>query len=231
MHPKVGKYPSQQDLGMRVVGMRVNRYDVASDTQEYLAYSKQYGRALASEDMLQQKGFDEFFNAGYALPATVIPAICRKVDAIKAWFERENTQYKFYSSSLLIVYEGDKEENDKLKQRMQQQHGERTSSPLDSLRFPFSNATAFHSPYHPLLGTSGGNHKGAQCAGAEPRVNVIMIDFSHVHGMDECDKSSAPPSTAEPTASVEQMLSVTRDDDYIFGLNMLSKFLQHRYDT
>lgn len=130
---EIGKYPQQEEFCFRIVGMRM--YDPShadADSKGFRYFGKEYGRSLTTRDKLLE-AFRIFFSAGMepesptAAPltngSTTLPSngtasvserirtrsvsnVVMQLRAIRRWFE-ENTTFRFYASSLLIVYEGD----------------------------------------------------------------------------------------------------------------------------
>lgn len=86
-------------LGIRLCGMQVYQADIGA----YLWKDKYYGRQL-SEDGLKQC-LRLFFHNGYTLRTFVIDAIIKKLKDLREAVEKQ-TSFRFYSTSLLIAYEG-----------------------------------------------------------------------------------------------------------------------------
>mmetsp|Transcript_2086 Transcript_2086/g.2957 ORF Transcript_2086/g.2957 Transcript_2086/m.2957 type:complete len:443 (+) Transcript_2086:101-1429(+) len=115
------KYPQQELFGMRLVGMRI--YDPAhpeADNAGFRTFDKHYGRSLKTrEDVLS--AFGTFFQGSdrsseqqqqnetdttRQLRVRAMSQLRTQLHIISRWFE-ENKAFAFYSSSLLIVFEGD----------------------------------------------------------------------------------------------------------------------------
>jgi Inositol polyphosphate kinase len=86
------------------VGMRV--YDPSVDL-EYRCYTKAYGRELETKDMLKE-AFRKYFSAASGRCWSKFLAQLRP---IQRWFE-DNDCFAFYSSSILLVYEGEGNDSD-----------------------------------------------------------------------------------------------------------------------
>ena len=95
------KYPYQVDLGFRIVGMRT--YHKPSRT--FATKDKKWGRTL-TPDTVMEDGFGDFFNDGTTRRVDVIRQFYRQLMEVIACFEKQ-TEYQFYASSLLFVYDGD----------------------------------------------------------------------------------------------------------------------------
>jgi Inositol polyphosphate kinase len=108
------KYPQQETFGFRIVGKRIYipSHKDAGDNG-FVFYPKQVGLSLGSYEGLKE-AFVTFFglenlDASF-LPARLktITSILLKLRSLQHWF-RDNKQFCFYASSLLIAYEGDQE--------------------------------------------------------------------------------------------------------------------------
>ncbi|TRZ00905.1 hypothetical protein DNTS_001088 [Danionella cerebrum] len=86
-------------LGVRVCGMQVYQMD----TGHYLCRNKYYGRSLSIEGFRQ--ALFQFMHNGAHLRKDLFEPVLRKLCCLKAVLERQ-ASYRFYSSSLLIIYEG-----------------------------------------------------------------------------------------------------------------------------
>ncbi|KAB5537135.1 hypothetical protein PHYPO_G00115400 [Pangasianodon hypophthalmus] len=86
-------------LGVRVCGMQVYQMD----TGHYLCRNKYYGRGLSIEGF--RHALYQFMHNGADLRRDLFEPILSKLRSLKAVLERQ-ASYRFYSSSLLIIYEG-----------------------------------------------------------------------------------------------------------------------------
>ncbi|XP_072522322.1 inositol hexakisphosphate kinase 1 [Salminus brasiliensis] len=86
-------------LGVRVCGMQVYQMD----TGHYLCRNKYYGRGLSIEGF--RHALYQFMHNGAQLRKDLFEPILSKLRSLKAVLERQ-ASYRFYSSSLLIIYEG-----------------------------------------------------------------------------------------------------------------------------
>lgn len=105
------KYPSQSEIGFRIVGMRV--YDPSCGSDDgYRYWNKSFGVSLTKREEVSD-ALMVFFNCkrngGDVLYAKLIlEEMVTELTKIKAWFEM-NTTLAFYASSILVVYEGSNE--------------------------------------------------------------------------------------------------------------------------
>ncbi|XP_057378411.1 inositol hexakisphosphate kinase 1-like [Daphnia carinata] len=86
-------------LGLRLCGMKV--YEATSD--KFFVQDKYFGRRLDADGL--RKALVQFFASGGARRAGIIGAILERLRLLRKAIEQQDT-FRFYSSSLLIVYEG-----------------------------------------------------------------------------------------------------------------------------
>lgn len=101
---ELAKYPAQAVLGFRIVGMRV--YCANSGT--YRQFDRSYGRQLDADRVVD--GLREFLDPGpgHSLRLDVAHQLVSRVQSLIAFFERHQLDVRFYASSILIVYDGRK---------------------------------------------------------------------------------------------------------------------------
>ncbi|CAH0585583.1 unnamed protein product [Chrysodeixis includens] len=87
-------------LGVRLCGMQV----YIPETGACVRRDKYWGRALSESGL--REALRDFFAAGAGLRAHVVRRVLRDLDALRRAIAKQ-TSYRFYSCSLLIVYEGD----------------------------------------------------------------------------------------------------------------------------
>lgn len=94
------KYPWSQQLGFRILGMRV--FDQCE--QKYHVYGKDYGLKQTPDTILE--AFQTFLGMTRQQPNSpkFLPDLLLQLEHIRQWFEAQRV-YAFYSSSLLIAYE------------------------------------------------------------------------------------------------------------------------------
>uniref|UniRef100_A0A8C7ZNT6 Kinase n=1 Tax=Oryzias sinensis TaxID=183150 RepID=A0A8C7ZNT6_9TELE len=85
-------------LGVRVCGMQVYQ----PSTGHYLCRNKYYGRGLSSDGFRQ--ALYQYLHNGRCLRRDLFQPILSKLRRLKAVLEKQ-ASYRFYSSSLLIIYE------------------------------------------------------------------------------------------------------------------------------
>ncbi|XP_068633310.1 inositol hexakisphosphate kinase 2 isoform X2 [Battus philenor] len=87
-------------LGVRLCGMQM----WMAGTGVCVRRDKYWGRALSEAGL--REALRDFFAAGGGLRARVVRRVLRGLDALRRAVAKQ-TRYRFYSCSLLIVYEGD----------------------------------------------------------------------------------------------------------------------------
>nr|XP_028589882.1 inositol hexakisphosphate kinase 3 isoform X1 [Podarcis muralis]XP_028589883.1 inositol hexakisphosphate kinase 3 isoform X1 [Podarcis muralis]XP_028589884.1 inositol hexakisphosphate kinase 3 isoform X1 [Podarcis muralis]XP_028589886.1 inositol hexakisphosphate kinase 3 isoform X1 [Podarcis muralis] len=86
-------------LGARICGMQVYQ----ADTVQYLCKDKYYGRKLSPDGFRQ--ALLQFLHNGNRLRTDLVEPIVSQLKALLSIIKKQNS-YRFYSSSLLINYEG-----------------------------------------------------------------------------------------------------------------------------
>lgn len=86
-------------LGVRLCGMQVYQ----ADASHYIKRDKYWGRELNEEGF--KAALYSFFHNGYRLRTLVIEKVVSRLEQLRRAIERQSS-YRFYSCSLLVVYEG-----------------------------------------------------------------------------------------------------------------------------
>ncbi|KOX74669.1 Inositol hexakisphosphate kinase 2 [Melipona quadrifasciata] len=86
-------------LGVRLCGMQVYQ----TNTNHYVKKDKYWGRKLDEEGF--KAALYRFFHNGFCLRTLVIEKVVSRLEQLRRAIERQSN-YRFYSCSLLVVYEG-----------------------------------------------------------------------------------------------------------------------------
>ncbi|XP_061473704.1 inositol hexakisphosphate kinase 1 [Rhineura floridana] len=138
-------------LGVRVCGMQVYQLN----TGHYLCRNKYYGRGLSIEGF--RNALYQYLHNGIELRKDLFEPILSKLQSLKAVLERQ-ASYRFYSSSLLIIYDG----KDTRSETYMERRAEMRLKQVD-LSLPESLQDA----------------SSTESVTFQPKVDVRMIDFAH----------------------------------------------------
>ncbi|KAL4655807.1 inositol hexakisphosphate kinase 2-like [Arapaima gigas] len=177
-------------IGVRLCGMQVYQ----SDSGQLMFMNKYHGRKLTLAGF--KEALFQFFHTGRRLRRELLSPVLRRLRDMQAALEACES-YRFYSSSLLIIYDGES----KRARRPQLRNGEEgeedelseeeDEEDHSALTFPCSGA-----------GASG----GASGSEGSPMVDVRMIDFAH---------------TTCRHYGEDSVVHEGQDSGYIFGLQNL----------
>lgn len=92
------KFPAQETIGFRIIGMRVFRQT------DYVYFNKEFGRSVTLDTSLG--ALREFFLDGSGIRDDVITTLIGQLHQYREWVESQKS-FKLFATSLLIVYEGD----------------------------------------------------------------------------------------------------------------------------
>lgn len=95
---ETSKYPWSQQIGFRILGMRV--FDTTE--HKYRIYGKDYGLRQTPDTVLE--AFRTFLGASQEWSPPFLPELLLQLEDIRSWFETQRL-YAFYSSSLLLMYD------------------------------------------------------------------------------------------------------------------------------
>ncbi|MGH0137775.1 UNVERIFIED_CONTAM: hypothetical protein FKN15_064481 [Acipenser sinensis] len=193
-------------------GWRVQVYPVKvyqMDTGHYLCRNKYYGRGLSNEGF--QMALYQFMHNGNQLRRDLFQPILGKLRNLVAVLEKQ-ASYRFYSSSLLIIYDG-KQPGAEPGHKPAEPPGLDPSLPTQSPAQPPSDPT----PLQPDSHTTPGQPAPAPLPAPQhsacppPKVDVRMIDFAH--------------STFKGFRD-DQTVHDGPDRGYVFGLQSLISILE-----
>lgn len=169
-----------------------------SDTGQLMFMSKFQGRRLTLPDF--KEALFQFFHSGRRLQRELLSPVLRKLRDMQAALEACES-YRFYSSSLLIIYDGataplrhavhQQPENGRMhhddedREDVEEQENE-TEPEMDEAEEAGQLEGAFSFAYGSSPSSEGGGGKSGECqvhggsgGSSEPMVDVRMIDFAH----------------------------------------------------
>lgn len=186
-------------LGVRVCGMQVYQLN----TGHYLCRNKYYGRGLSTEGF--REALHQYLHNGKTLRRDLFEPILNKLRSLKAVLERQ-ASYRFYSSSLLIIYEGKETQDSSWAQR------EPHCCPAPADTGPARRDTDTPPPTQPPPTKPPDS---APSPATAPLVDVRMIDFAH--------------STFKGFRG-DTAVHDGPDRGYVFGLESLVRILENLRD-
>lgn len=185
-----------------------------SDTGQLMFMNKYHGRKLNLTGF--KESLFQFFHSGRRLRRELLSPVLRRLRDMKAALE-DCESYRFYSSSLLIIYDGaahrkhtrrrtedglseeeeeDEEEDEECELQNEGEEEEGEEEVAGALGFPHSPSTSSEAS---SSSSSGG-------AALSPMVDVRMIDFAH---------------TTCKHYDEDSVVHEGQDSGYIFGLQNL----------
>ncbi|XP_065810706.1 inositol hexakisphosphate kinase 2-like [Labrus bergylta] len=174
-------------LGVCLSGMQVYQ----SDTGQLMFMSKFHGRRLTRQDF--KEALFQFFHSGRRLRRELLSPVLHRLRDMQAALQACES-YRFYSSSLLIIYDGahrkhtrqhnedslseEEEEEEDEEVEVEPEKEEEVDDVADALGFPHSPSVSSD-----VSSSSGGSGVSqARLSHLDPRsaeVDVRMIDFAH----------------------------------------------------
>ncbi|XP_014892962.1 inositol hexakisphosphate kinase 2-like [Poecilia latipinna] len=167
-------------IGVRLCGMQVYQ----SDSGQIMFMNKYHGRKLTLAGF--KEALYQFFHNGRRLRHELLSPVLRRLREMQAALEACES-YRFYSSSLLIIYDGDPPRTPARPRHRGGEEGDE-DEPSDeeeeegeeegAFGFPRSSST---SAAGGLSGGGGSSSRSSHGAGeaSSPEVDVRMIDFAH----------------------------------------------------
>lgn len=170
--------------GVRICGMQV--FDCRTDS--FVFQDKYYGRKVSPGDF--PEALSRFFHNGERLLVHHVPVILEKVFRL-ARIIHQLRGYRFYASSLLFIYDGDCETQEKLEREFEVRIRKGTAGFSPGLRSSAESSPALNAvdnPTRPLSSASSSSvpHSSSVPSSAPPHrrrrrgeINIRIIDFAH----------------------------------------------------
>lgn len=188
-------------IGVRLGGMQVYQ----SDTGQLMFMNKYHGLKLTPSGF--KEALFQFFHSGRRLRHELLSPVLRRLRDMKATLE-DCESYRFFSSSLLIIYDGaaHRSHTRQCTEDTQSEEGEEAPVPSEEELDIEAEAPCFtHSPSPSCE---------AGCSSC-PSVDVRMIDFAHTTCKHYGDES---------------VIHEGQDSGYIFGLQNLITIISELED-
>ncbi|XP_029539517.1 inositol hexakisphosphate kinase 2-like [Oncorhynchus nerka] len=191
-------------IGVRLCGMQVYQ----SDSGQLMFMDKYIGRKLTLSGF--KEALFQFFHDGRRLRRELLSPVLRRLREMQAALESCES-YRFYSSSLLIIYDGEPPCTHAHRAPEDGLSEEEVEEDEEAGAFGFSRSSS---------GSAGGGCLAARSdTGPDPAVDVRMIDFAH---------------TTCPDFVEDSVVHEGQDSGYIFGLQnliaIISKLEDHSTD-
>ncbi|ERL86787.1 inositol hexakisphosphate kinase 1 isoform X1 [Dendroctonus ponderosae] len=214
-------------LGVRLCGMQVYQ----TGTDKYHKKDKYWGREL-NEDGLRD-ALCRFFNNGSGLRVFVIRNVLAKLQQLRSIIEKQSC-YRFYSCSLLIVYEGSGAYNHSMDFQVLEcgfapDDSKRVNEPLKQSNFvPISEDTVFlDSPPGPSITSSSPRSMDSWMAFSNSSSDEGSLSNPTSSSSNESSDGEAAPSQRAKNrlrlANLEALDDSTEDEELIPQLAARSK--------
>jgi 1D-myo-inositol-tetrakisphosphate 5-kinase/inositol-polyphosphate multikinase len=105
---EIAKFDKQEELAIRVSGARM-----WCRKQSELVYLIQEDLAHVTPDTFQDEIIGRFLFDGKSYRKKTGILLHKKLEQLRRWFEEENDQYRFFGSSVLMLYDADAPDGDR----------------------------------------------------------------------------------------------------------------------
>jgi len=190
---------TSRKLGFRMCGMRVWQ-DGA-----YVIKDKPWGATISGKESMS-RAIKLYLDNGNGPRFDLIKYFLPVLHNLLSWF-KEQALFRFYSSSLLFIYEGDPEPGLEENKRMGSRKDTKRDSGSDEEEGGGQGSSNDSQPQHLSLRASAILTESHVSSG---RPIVKMIDFAHAHPIPDSPPGSPP----------------LRDESYITGLSELIQILE-----
>jgi hypothetical protein len=159
------KYTYQKVIGFRITGFKV--FNMVQ--HKYYFVDKVFGRSLVPDTV--KAGLAFFFFDGVSIRRDVIVSVIDQLEKLHVWIKSQ-TQYQFYCSSILIVYDARCDDGN---EQVPPQKMTCLTDFLDHCRKETCNSDSLRRQSQLSISSFQGKND---------KVHVKLIDFAHVHAKD-----------------------------------------------
>jgi len=179
-------------------------------------------------------GLGYYFNIKHGLRKDAIQVILDKLREIEQWFLTQR-QFSFYASSLLLVYEGDTQQNDLFPSCNRCQSVEcKCSTSMKSLSTDFSdNASSEATDSTDLASTDTDLTSTDTAMSSQTDGSSLTASSSNVSVNTASTSGTSPLNSHHPVIADVKMIDFThvfhvteQDDNYLYGLQNLIANMQ-----
>lgn len=189
--------------GVRICGMQV--YDCVSGS--YIFQDKYFGRKVSSDEF--PHALSKFFHNGQRLLLHHVPVILEKLYRL-ARIIRRLEGYRFYASSLLFIYDGDCETQNRLEAEFEARVQRGTAGLSPGMRMSLENSPALHAVDAAAAAAAvakGGNVPAAGPASGTPLL-APLPGPAPAPGLGTSPSTTPAPTSTSTPASLPHSFSV-----------------------
>lgn len=212
---------TSRTLGVRLCGMQV--YKPCLD--QYMFQDKYYGRKVQTADF--PNVLASFLHDGQKLLVYHIPSMLRKLYRL-ASLVKKLRRYRFYASSLLLIYDGKLDVQEAYEQCMPEHSAADTEVRGRQGSYLSRESST-------LTGSNSGDGKSRNTSMQDleqlrknvarkkraGQVTIRLIDFAHCTTGDDYKRDSSDPTDARPLASFPSTHPELPDTGFLLGLQSL----------
>lgn len=219
---------TSRTLGVRLCGMQV--YKPCLD--QYMFQDKYYGRQVATPEF--PNVLASFLHDGQRLLVVHIPSMLRKLYRLASLVCRLR-RYRFYASSLLLIYDGDEEVQQAYEHSIHETRphhtdarpavGQPQKSQTATDMFAEKDRTASQN-----LSEAEQHKKDLSKKKRAGQVTIRLIDFAHCTTGDDYKRSENDPEDSRPLATFPSTHPELPDTGFLLGLQSLCLALETIWD-
>lgn len=225
---------TSRTLGVRLCGMQV--YKPCLD--QYMFQDKYYGRQVSTPEF--PNVLASFLHDGQKLLVYHIPSMLRKLYRL-ASLVRQLRRYRFYASSLLLIYDGDSDVQQAYEdclspqqQPQQQSSSSTTTLPQQTTRSSEASTSDLLSDHATSRSQSTVDLESQRKHVAKKKragqVTIRLIDFAHCTTGDDYKRDDKDPHDPRPLATYPSTHPDYPDTGFLLGLQSLCLALEAIWD-